>query len=270
MTGAKYAVKQFGLFLEREFWDMCYEPLRQYERTGVKMHILGKEGICTVFPVLAYFVGDGPARHRYSLVYEGNANMSCIRCLYNPKTDGIFDADVQVLRDAVAILNDQHVTEPALIRKQSGGHCTVQEIYAENSLKDQCVHRILTPTAGVPMGWLSADQGNNVFQSPCDILHTFMCGLIKNVVLWTTFIVSAVSKVSPRFKRGLGILDSRIASMNDFCDMPNITWSYFRKGVSFISKCKGKKDNLKSTGSAGGFRSCEYVSMLFQIFLAVR
>jgi hypothetical protein len=99
---AATAIKEHKRYLEREFWAMCFEPLRQYEQTGVKMYILGK-GVRVVFPILAYNVGDDPAQHRYCGVKEGNALHACIYCNYSVKEDGVFDPARRVPRQPQAI-----------------------------------------------------------------------------------------------------------------------------------------------------------------------
>jgi hypothetical protein len=88
-TSANDAIKEFSRLLEREYWDMCFEPIRKYETSGVPMYILGR-GVCNIFPRLAYCVGDDPALHRYCGIYEGNALSSCIYCNYSARNNNIF------------------------------------------------------------------------------------------------------------------------------------------------------------------------------------
>ena len=78
------AIKEFSRLLEREYWDMCFEPIRKYETSGVPMYILGR-GVCNIFPRLAYCVGDDPALHRYCGIYEA-AKSPCMQ-LTNTKTN---------------------------------------------------------------------------------------------------------------------------------------------------------------------------------------
>jgi hypothetical protein len=66
-----------------------------------------------------------------------------------------------------------------------------------------------------------------------------------------------------------GHLDGHIAAMEDFFKMPNIKTTYFRNGITFISKAKSAKAKIATTGGAAGFRSCEFIMALIQVFLAV-
>jgi hypothetical protein len=118
------------------------------------------------------------------------------------------------------------------------------------------------------MGSLGPDEPNHVFRSPCDILHTFGCGLCKTVALWSISVVMLVSKCKG-FVHSKAILDSRIASFKDLPKLPNVTQTYFLKGVCFLNKNKSSADKCKSTGGAGGFRSCEFVPLLLQMYLAI-
>jgi hypothetical protein len=61
----------------------------------------------------------------------------------------------------------------------------------------------------------------------------------------------------------------RLASFKHSSKVLNVTLYYFKKGISFIMKYKGNKEQMQSTGGAGGFRSVEYVTLLIQIFMAV-
>jgi hypothetical protein len=102
-SSAETAIKLHKRLLEREFWDMVFAPLAKHATSGVNVYILGK-GIRTVFPVLAYCVGDDPALHRYCGVYEGNALHSCLYCKYSCKKDGLFVDDGQgIIRDPAEI-----------------------------------------------------------------------------------------------------------------------------------------------------------------------
>ena len=192
-SSALRAIKDFGLYLEREFWDMCFASLKTYADTGVKMYILGR-GIQTIFPVLAFCVGDDPALHRYCHVFEGNALHSCIYCKYSVKKDGLFNPDMQEVRNEVEIRENALVAFSGARKRNTGVPLLHAEKVALAVLKDQGVYPLPNATTGVPMGFVSLARRNHVFRSPCDILHTLMCGLCKNVVLWVITIVMHVSK----------------------------------------------------------------------------
>ena len=97
-TRAMESIKQFGRKVERDFWDLAYSSTKKYENTGIPMHILGK-GVRTVFPRLAYSVGDDPALHRYACMGEGNCIRSCIHCMYSVKRHGLYVPGQQPLRN---------------------------------------------------------------------------------------------------------------------------------------------------------------------------
>jgi hypothetical protein len=112
-------------------------------------------------------------------------------------------------------------------------------------------------------------MSETTFSDPdCDILHTFAAGLIKNCILWVIIIVSSLKKY-PEFAFSEGLLDARIASFKDLPKMKNMMNSYFRKGICYITSSKSGKDQEKSTGGAGGYRSSEFVSLLVQMYFAI-
>ena len=266
-TNAEKAIKSHKLFIEREYWAMLFDPLKRVEHTGVKMYILGR-GLCTIFPRLAFFVGDDPAIHRYCGVYEGNANHSCIHCKYSVKNDGLFDPDKQEPRDP-SITNPLCELAISGSRKKANG-CPILLVEKEamEVLKSQGLHYLPNATVGVPMGFTLPNIPNNVHNSPCDILHTFGCGICKTTCLWTLSIVMQISK-QKEFKFNMSILDRRISSNKDWPKLPNVSSTYFAKGVSFINKNKSSSEKQRTTGSAGGFRSCEFVPLLLQLYLAI-
>ena len=261
------AIREHGRYLEREFWDMCFESLKHYAETGVQMYILGK-GIRTVYPVLAYCVGDDPALHRYTGVYECNATYTCILCNYSVAKDGIYRPELQVRRDP-AVVQEATILAIAGYRKKNTRTPLLQvERDAMKLLDATSLHYIPNATFGVPMGHFAVGQPNHIFRCPNDILHTFMCGLCKNVVMWIITIVIAVSR-SREFEFCQGIFDSRIASFKDLAKLPNITTSYFPKGVCYLSENKTTKDKERATGTAAGFRSCEFVPLMIMMYFAI-
>ena len=65
------------------------------------------------------------------------------------------------------------------------------------------------------------------------------------------------------------LLDSRISSYCDWVKLKNVTTTYFRKGVTAVLANSSMKDKSQTTGGGGGYRSCEFVSLLLQLFFAV-
>ena len=135
-------------------------------------------------------------------------------------------------------------------------------------LKNNCVHFLLNATSSVNMGLVDVNERNSLLFTPPDLLHTFMCGLFKNVTLWIITIISQISK-SKDFIFSQNMFDARISSFKDICKVSNVTISYFRKGICYLSKNKTKKEKSYSTGGAGGLRSCEFVCIVLQMFFAI-
>ena len=83
--------------------------------------------------------------------------------------------------------------------------------------------------------------------------------------------IVSISKLNKtgKYLFATAILDMRLASFKHFSKVPNVSLYYFKKGISFIMKYKGNKEQMQSTGGAGGFRSVEYVTLLIQMFMAV-
>ena len=137
-------------------------------------------------------------------------------------------------------------------------------------LNFNCVHYLKNATSFLDMVYIAPNIKNSIAYSPPDLLHTFMCGLFKNVTLWVITIVINISKLKRQsYEFSQYIFDSRIASLKDICKICNVTMSYFRKGITFLSKNKSNKEKSYSTSGAGGLRSCEFVALVLQFFFAV-
>ena len=267
-SSANKAIKQFQLIIEREFWLLAFDSMMKYEKTGVMLHLLGL-GVRRVFFRLCYVVGDNPALNRFCGIYEGNALKSCIKCLYSMKKDGLFDPTKKIVRNARLTFEHQGIGEEGYKRWLMGGAYTEEEKLSMKWLRDRCVQSIRNATCDVPMGFLNANIRNHILHSPCDILHTFECGIFKNVILWTLTIISNISKSNKYYEFSQYVLDSRIARNRFLCKLSNVTTTYFRKGITFIQSNKTSSEKAQTTGGAGGFRSCEFVSMLIQMFFSV-
>ena len=150
-TSAIKAINNFGLFLENDFWDVCFASLKEYAVSGVRMYILGK-GICTIYPVLAYCVGDDPALHRYTGVFEGNAHHTCISCKYSVRKHGMFRPDLQEWRDPLLIYENAIIAISGQNNKNTGVPILQVERVAMKFMKSQSLHCLPNATFGVPMG----------------------------------------------------------------------------------------------------------------------
>jgi hypothetical protein len=156
---------------------------------------------------------------------------------------------------------------------QIGHTLDEQEKVSVKWMKKHCIHIMKHCTHNIPMGRTGENEAevNTIYNTPCDILHTFECGLFKNVILWIMTVIVNISKLNKtgKYLFSTSLLDIRLSSFKYLPKVPNVTLYYFRKGISFIMKNKGSKELLMSTGGAGGFRSVEYVTLLIQIFMAV-
>jgi hypothetical protein len=267
-SSADVAIREFGRVIEHSFWKMCFEPLLLTERTGCKMYILGR-GITNVHVRVAFFQGDDPAVHRHAGVVEANGLRTCIRCNYSLKRDGWYNIQHQVVRDPYLILDQCELAQSGVNKKVHGIPMLHQEKEALSWLKQMGLHYIKSAMFMIDMGKVDVDENNHVFRGPCDILHTFACGLCKNLVLWTVSIVMATSKLGPPFSFSEALFDARIASMKDWVKLANVTTTYFGKGICFISKGKSAAEKAQTSGGGGGFRSCEYIPLLLYMYMAI-
>ena len=48
-TRAILSIKTFERFIEHEFWKLVFKSVKQYDKTGVKMYIVGRPELVTVF-----------------------------------------------------------------------------------------------------------------------------------------------------------------------------------------------------------------------------
>ena len=270
-SSANRAITNFMKYVENEFWCIVLESVKKFQDIGVNMHILGL-GVRRVFFTIAYSCGDDPALHRFCNVFEGNAKRSCIRCQHS-SSDGIYNMYNVLLRDNSEILHHNNIAISATLKKYNGIKLNVNGRLSIKWTKTNCLHVMEHCTNNLPMGCFgfNAIDANNIYSTSCDILHTFECGLFKNVLLWTMSIIVSVAKLNKtgKYLFATGLLDMRLASFKHFSKVPNVTLYYFKKGISFIMKSKANKEKLQSTGGAGGFRSVEYVTLLIQMFMAV-
>ena len=181
--------------------------------------------------------------------------------------------DNVTLRDVNEIKHHNNIAIAAIAHKYNGIRLNAEERFSLKWMKKNCLHVMEHCTTNIPMGCfgVNAADKNTIYNTPCDILHTFECGLFKNVILWIMSIIVQISKLNKtgKYLFATGILDMRLASFRNFSKVPNVSLYYFRKGISFIMKSKGNKEQMQSTGGAGGFRSVEYVTLLIQMFMAV-
>ena len=273
-TRAVLSIKTFQRLIEHEFWKLVFKSVKQYEETGVKMYIVGRPELVTVFIRFAFVIGDDPALHRFCGVYESGAIRSCIRCLYSAKRDGLYIEERARMRQWDDLDYYTKLGETYYYRKINGERITKEEDNILKKLKNQSIHPQVIGCSGVPMGLLGDNVKNNVYaSSPSDILHGFLAGIIRNVIVWSMNIIHNVVRISGRtdnaYANARGIIDNRVSSFKFLPKMPNMTTVYFTKGCSFINKGKKLKDLKRSTAGVPGLRSLEFISLCLQIYLSV-
>ena len=267
-SSAVASIRKFNLIIEREFWKLVFSSVIKYEESGVKMYILGKPGLHTVFIRFSFVIGDDPALHRFAGVKEGNALRSCIRCLYSARRNGLYNANNCSLRQAPELEYYTQLGESYETMKQNGERLDERKKQILKKLLNQSIHPIAIGCNGVPMGFISEGVKNNVYiSSPSDILHGFLAGIIRNVIIWTMNIIHNVARITKTSIRGL--IDSRVSSFRYLPKMPNMVNTYFRKGCSFINKGKKKSEMKRSTAGVPGLRSLEFISLILQMYLSV-
>ena len=267
-TSAEASIRKFHLIIEREFWKLIFSSIKKYEDSGVKMYIVGKPGIQTVFVRLAFVVGDDPALHRFTGVKEGNSIRSCIRCLYSARRNGIYIEKNCDVRQAEELEYYTQLGESYEKMKRYGTKLDHIQLQVLKKLENQSIHPLTLGCNGVPMGFISEGVKNNVYRScPSDILHGFLAGIIRNVIIWTMNIIHNIVRLRKSHIRGL--IDSRVSTFKFLPRMPNVVNCYFRKGCSFINKGKKLSDLKKSTAGVPGLRSLEFISLLLQMYLSV-
>ena len=268
-SSAEKEIAAFGRRIERNYWALLFKILIEYKTRGVMMHVLGL-GVRRVVLNLNFMVGDDPAIHRYCSMYEGNALRSCVRCLYCLKRDGPFNPDLVLLRNYDDILNSQTDAEVSTLNKSLGIRMTHPQLEVCSQLHSMSLHPLRPPSAHVPSGMVAPGVQNNLHSTPPDILHTWCCGIMKNVLLWVINIVHNVSKLKiQKFAQNKGLLDARVASLKHLLKLQNVTTTYYRNGLTHISKNKSSKQKQATGGGAAGFRSAEFVQALLFIHLAV-
>ena len=103
--------------------------------------------------------------------------------------------DNVTLRDVNEI---KHHNNIAIAHKYNGIRLNAEERFSLKWMKKNCLHVMEHCTTNIPMGCfgVNAADKNTIYNTPCDILHTFECGLFKNVILWIMSIIVQISKLN--------------------------------------------------------------------------
>ena len=153
-------------------------------KCGVELYVLGQPVPRMKFKTyVSVIVGDGVALQKMAGIKGGNCFFSCIKCLFNHRTETLMIEEPLVLRD---MEDSMIIVENAdLLRRTSNGQYCIE---AKAALKD-CAALSLLPLYNtffkIPMG-----VGNNLYKNcPVDVMHTYQGGLVKMCIRFILMLV---------------------------------------------------------------------------------
>jgi hypothetical protein len=228
------AVKSILIFshtIDRQFWNMCLQSVRDHYRDGIQLQLLGDPHIHVFHPVVAFSVGDEVAQKRMCGIFAGHANRNCIHCLFPSNAGELYDPSKHKTRDhdqlaeyceeAESILANEGLKHTNLhaSQKQSSGAAkgagaknkkkkqqvkpantrTDKEKAVVQELERQCVYPLANCFHSIPMG---AD--NHVYKTPPDLFHVLPAGVMKHAVLWTCVIIVNIGGKDQAFNSAPG------------------------------------------------------------------
>ena len=262
-------IKYFKKQVYFKFWETVLDPIKVAAKKGMLVKILGHEEPKLLFPRIVFNAGDDPAQHEIASIKCGsNVKHSCIRCMYHSRDGGLYNPEVDTLRD-ISVKEQVKVCAKIYHKQLTNNHITSVERNLLKDLQDRGYHPINNPFFEAPFG-----VNNHIYNSPTDIMHLFSCGLIKSILQWTLVIIGeihhheSVHKASP-YANNMGTFDQRLQEFPDVPLVPHLHWCKFTNGLMYISNGKSALDKSYATGSGGGFRSSEYVVALMQTYFAV-
>lgn len=236
LSKAVSELKMFKLKLHRAMYQLALEPLRFCNANGgILMRQFGKSDNVRVHLRVPFVYGDIPAIRKCLGLYLGQCNRGCSLCLYpNRDCRVTYDAKVHDHRNFSLTNKYRRIVEDFLIDPQayaSPVDRTVKENVKNmiNNLASWSVHPLVSPFDESIMG-----TDNSIFNSPCDILHVMLSGIVKSTVIWSLLIVQALSRYSSSDLKGLtGKLENNLKNFPRVWESaPHVQWTYFRTGLS--------------------------------------
>ena len=114
------------------------------------------------------------------------------------------------------------------------GKCNRADNKILQALEEKGYHPINNPFFNAPFG-----NDNHIYNSPVDLMHTFLCGIIKSILQWTLIIVGEIRlhvdvKQSTPFSQNQGLLDQRLREFPNVPDVPHLYWNTFKSGLTYI------------------------------------
>jgi len=156
------------------------------------------------------------------------------------------------------------------IKLLKGDKCNAEDTSLLKNLQEEGYHSINNPFFKASFG-----VNNHIYNTPTDVMHLFLCGLIKSVLLWTLTIINEINThltidKSVPLINNTGFFEQRLKEIVTVPEVPYLKWYTFKSdGLIYLAKTKCTLEKSDATGSGGGFRSSEYVVALMQTYFAV-
>ena len=249
------------------YWNKVLKPINDGFVNGYNMRILGKRGIFRVHPVVPYVIADYMDQTYLRHFYSNMSHSGCVVCTYPTRQpDVVYDKQIHVKKD-MAMLNDLAIRgQNAYTKKRQGSQLSAVENRDLILCQEACVHPLPSPflDSEFKMG-----SNNSMANYIPDLLHVFCGGIMKSCVQWIISIVMSFNSI-PFFNGNLGELDGRISNFPDLPTILHINNSKFSTGVCKLLENTSKAEQTNATGAGGGgYRSLDFVSMLFQLYFAI-
>jgi hypothetical protein len=277
VSSANYAIKMFNLHIQRTFWNIATDSIKKHHANGVRLRILG-HGIHTMFPVLAFGVGDEPAQHVFCSVKQGNTHRPCIQCTFAPAMNLQYtrhrfpDRNFEDIKEKCALAEEllqveqenntqrcydfieerskggrrgKNAAQPKLLKIKRSERDPVFDFLERNSIEP-----FVNALHDMPMG-----ENNHMYKTPNDLFHVMCAGLMKSAALWTLTIINGIMKHdATNYSDAGAIFDSNLHHFPLSATLEGVPNTRFRKGLMYIAQNKDKGEQQQATGSGGGYR----------------
>jgi len=189
--------------------------------------------------------------------------------MYNFRDGGQYKPVEHNLRDLEVVQNIIELEE-IFENKLKGVKCSKEENQQIKALEEKEYHLINNPFFNTAFG-----VDNHIYNTPVDLMHSFLCGIIKSILRWTVTIVIEMRlhvgyNEFSSYSNNIGILDRRLRNFPTVPNVPHLYWNTFKCSFTYIYQKHITKEESNATSSGGGFRSSDYLPALKQTFLAVR
>ena len=271
-TKCEANIKWFKKNIFFTFWKNVLDKINSASITGILVKILGIKEPKVIYPRISFHAGDDPAQHEVVGIKCGsNVKHGCIHCMYNSRVGGQYNRNIHELRDLSEVRNIEECEE-IFLKSLRGGKYSREESKQLRELEEKGYHPISNPFFNAPFG-----VDNHIYNTPTDLMHLFLCGIIKSILQWTLIILSEmrhhhVVKEKENYfpyHNNQGLFDRRLREFPFVPAVPHLYWNTFRGGLMNLPQNKSSKEKSNATGSFGGFRSSDYLPALIQTLFAV-